>query len=207
MIPVAAASTVHEEVYQRTEREQEIRNHTKDVSAVVRPKQDAAYHRKETHTKQPEHARIEPALNRFHAQELATCVPSRFARKRIKPRLAHASHASRELAAHGLHAQLELRTIAQSAVTTRPQPPIPTNAAAMPQRETIMFHLKTLSAAVVAVSLLVPAASLADTSQTPCILKERTITSVAPLRVQESIGRSTVPSSKAPKSSCGQSQV
>jgi hypothetical protein len=55
-----------------------------------------------------------------------------------------------------------------------------------------MFHFKMLSAALLAASLLVPAASLADTSRAPCIFKEHSVTSVTPYRVQERVGRGTV---------------
>jgi hypothetical protein len=55
-----------------------------------------------------------------------------------------------------------------------------------------MFHFKTLSAALLAASLLVPSASLAGTNRTPCVLKEHSVTSVTPYRVQERVGRGTV---------------
>ena len=55
-----------------------------------------------------------------------------------------------------------------------------------------MFHFKTLSAAVLAASLVVPAASLADTNRAPCVFNEHSVTSVTPYRVQERVGRGTV---------------
>jgi hypothetical protein len=55
-----------------------------------------------------------------------------------------------------------------------------------------MFHFKTLSAALLAASLLVPSASFADTNRAPCVLREHSVTSVTPYRVQERVGRGTV---------------